>query len=97
MTGQIILAAPKSLVLLMAQNFMGEPEENISGEHLSGTLTETANMIAGNALKKMDSKKPFELEIPEMIDGIKQMDPNSFTLIQTTDAVLAFGLILDSA
>ena len=93
--GNITLVIPQSLVGEMAQNFMGTPKEELTSEHISGTLTEILNMICGNALGKVESKVPFELGIPEVIDESKISDSLLFNIIQTTDAVMALNISLD--
>lgn len=61
------LFIPDPLLLDMTQNFMGEEAEHCTEEYQQGTLKETLNMIAGNALKSMDTDTPPDLDIPEII------------------------------
>ncbi len=94
-SGKITLLIPESLLGEMAENFMGTPKEELTSEHISGTLTEILNMVCGNALGKAESKVPFELGIPEIIDESKIADSLSFNIIQTPDAVMALNISLD--
>jgi len=44
-SGCLSLVAPRNLIAEMAENFMGEHRENLTEEHLSGTLTEMLPLI----------------------------------------------------
>lgn len=94
-SGRVILMAPESLVAEMAENFMGEPLENLTPEHLSGTLTEMLNMVCGNALSKTAVKTPFELGLPKMIDGSAMATTEVFTIVETLKSKMAILLKLD--
>jgi len=93
-SGDLILLAPINLVTEMAENFMGESRNHLTHEHISGTLTEMANMVCGNALGKTDSKVPFELGIPELIDPSKILAKEMVTVVETTLSNMAFILNL---
>ncbi len=94
-SGRLILMAPERLVAEMAENFMGEPLKNLTREHLSGTLTEMLNMVCGNALSKTDTKAPFELGIPKMIDGSAMATKEVFTIVETIESKMAIQLKVD--
>jgi len=94
-SGHLILIVPENLGVEMAENFMGESYENITQDHLSGTVTEMLNMVCGNALSKTNSKVPFELGIPEMMDISKISDRQVFTLVETTESKMAIAVIMD--
>jgi CheY-specific phosphatase CheX len=94
-SGKITLLIPESLLGEMAENFMGTPKEELTSEHISGTLTEILNMVCGNALGKVESKVPFELAIPEMIDESTISDSLLFNIIQTPDAAMALNIGMD--
>ncbi len=91
-SGQVILAAPESLVLEMAENFMGEPRDQLTREHLTGTLKEMLNMVCGNALRHTKASTPFELGIPEIIDLSKIAPDSQFHIIETD--VAKMGMLL---
>ena len=91
-SGSLCILVPKELIGEMAENFMGEDRELLSDDHLSGTLTEMLNMVCGNALSKTDSKIPFELGIPEMIDEKKISDKELLTIVETTQSKMAICL-----
>jgi len=93
-SGNLILMAPETLVVEMAENFMGESLENLTPEHLDGTLTEMLNMVCGNALRKIEAKTPFELGIPKKI-GSTLFETHVFTIVETTDSKMAILLTLD--
>lgn len=65
-SGTIDLIVPESLLIIMAENFMGESRQNLTEEHLKGTLQEALNMVAGNTFSKIDSKSSFCLGVPEI-------------------------------
>jgi len=94
-SGHLILAVPRNLISEMAENFMGEPREYLTEEHLSGTLTEMLNMVCGNTLSKADSKAPFELGIPEAIKESEIAKNDIFTIVETTESKMAIALKID--
>ncbi len=95
-SGFFILVVPKDLLSTLAQNFMGETEKTLDPSLLEGTLTEMLNMIGGNALKKLESNVPFELDIPEIKDlDTGKTKPVFFTLVRTTGSTMAAGIVLD--
>jgi CheY-specific phosphatase CheX len=94
-SGSITLLIPKNLIDEMAENFMGTPKEKLTHNHISGTLTETLNMICGNALKKVEAKTPFELGIPKKIEAEKISPKLLFTIIETTESAMALNINLD--
>lgn len=94
-SGCVTLLIPKDLLFEMTQSFMGESSENLEDEHLSGTLTETLNMICGNALSKVDSKAPFELEIPKVVDEFKILESEMFTIVETPQSMMAINIKMD--
>jgi len=94
-SGTLILLAPENLVAEMAENFMGESRDQLTSEYLSGTLTEMLNMVCGNALSKTNSKVPFELGIPEMMDTSEISEKEMFTIVETTESKMAVLLKMD--
>ena len=81
MSGAIFLIIPEKALSVMAQNFMGVDESSITTELTDGTLTEALNMVAGNALTKLDEESYMGLGIPEIIDA---------TAISTSDNLAVF-------
>ncbi|MBF0302577.1 MAG: chemotaxis protein CheX [Desulfamplus sp.] len=65
-SGTISLIVPENLLMIMTENFMGEKRENLTSDHLEGTLKETLNMLAGNTFSKVDSELSFCLGVPEI-------------------------------
>ncbi len=89
-SGSVTLLAPRALLAEMTENFMGEPADSFIDELLEGTLKETVNMVGGNALRKIQASRPFELSIPELIPIAEFPDTPSFLLIRTPgDAMVA--------
>ena len=52
----------------MAANFTGLSPEEIEQDHLESTATETANIIGGNFLVKIDPQQQLSLSIPEVFN-----------------------------
>jgi len=94
-SGRLTLLIPKDLLTQMTQNFMGEPLEHLEEKHLSGTLTEILNIICGNALSKLEFENPFKLNIPEVIDGSSIPEAQLFTIIETTESMMAINISMD--
>ena len=94
-SGQFILAMPKDLMAVMAENFMGESIDDLTEEHLVGTLTETLNMVSGNTLSKLDSENPFELDTPQSVDISKIPANYPFMVIDTTVSAMAIHVTIN--
>ncbi|WP_041279393.1 chemotaxis protein CheX [Desulfobacula toluolica] len=94
-SGHFVLVIPKNLLVDMTENFMGESRDSLEKEHLLGTLTETLNMICGNTLSRVDSKVPFELNIPKVIDESEIPKSELFTIVETTPSMMAIHVSLD--
>jgi CheY-specific phosphatase CheX len=92
--GHVILAAPEPLIREMAENFMGEPRDQLTQDHLTGTLMELLNMVCGNALRYTPANTPFELGIPEMIDPSEIAADSQFHIIETDMSKL--GMLLQT-
>ncbi len=88
-SGSLAIVAPMNLVAQMAENFMGEAKGMLTDEHFSGTLTEMLNMVCGNALSKTESKEPYELGIPEVIDESEIQEKEKLMIIETTESKMA--------
>ncbi|MCF6246388.1 MAG: chemotaxis protein CheX [Desulfobacula sp.] len=93
--GRFLLVTPKDLLIEVAENFLGESRDTLEDEHLVGTLTEMLNMICGNALSKLDSKVPFELDIPEVISESDIPGSQPFIIIKTTQSNMAITVIIE--
>ncbi|WP_027362791.1 chemotaxis protein CheX [Desulfospira joergensenii] len=96
-TGSVSLFAPRELVSEMGANFMGEPRENLTENHLSGTLTEMLNMVCGNALSKVKTKEPFELGIPEILAHPDIPGTEPLNIVETLSGRMGFYLVLDGS
>ncbi|WP_457553537.1 chemotaxis protein CheX [Desulfobacula sp.] len=94
-SGRVTLLVPRDLLSEMTESFMGESLEHLEEKHRSGTLTEILNIICGNALSKIDSNTPFELDIPEVMDASKLPGTQLFTLIETTESMMAMSISMD--
>ena len=92
--GSVYLLVPRGLLLQMAENFMGEPADALSEGLLEGTLTETVNMICGNALRKIKTGTPFQLGIPKLVPGSEFPETKGSLLIQTPGSQMAAHITL---
>ncbi|MHB8068340.1 MAG: chemotaxis protein CheX [Desulfobaccales bacterium] len=61
---RIGLQVPESLARKMAANFLGTGEDQISQLEMEDILKETANMLAGSFLSKLEASAAFKLQTP---------------------------------
>lgn len=52
----------------MAMNFMGVTQDELQSEHIESMACETANIIGGNYLVRVDPDANCKLSIPEILD-----------------------------
>ncbi len=91
-SGSLYLLIPKSLLKIMAENFLGEEPANLMKSHFTGTMKETLNMIAGNTFSKINANTPFSLGVPEMLDQIPHNVFDTLLIIDTMEGQMALGL-----
>jgi CheY-specific phosphatase CheX len=63
---RIGLQVPKKLARIMAANFLGTTEEEISQLEMEDILKETTNMLAGSFLSKLEASAAFQLQTPQV-------------------------------
>lgn len=88
---------PAELTRSLAASFLGEDEGSVNEAHLTETVREIVNMIAGNTFSLFDDQKIFDLDIPEMVDfGAVQKSHSGpdeiFIAINTIDNCLGIQL-----
>jgi len=93
-SGSVFLLVPTRLLLEMAGNFMGESAETLGDDILEGTLTETLNMMTGNALRKVKTEKPFELGIPRLVPASEFPETQGSLVINTTGPQMVVNITL---
>ena len=93
-SGSVYLLIPTGLLSQMAENFMGEPAESLTDDLLNGTLTETVNMITGNALRKVKTEKPFSIGIPKMVPGSEFPETEGTLMVNTPGLKMAVHITL---
>ena len=93
-SGSVYLLVATGFLSQMAENFMGEPAESLGDELLEGTLTETVNMMTGNALRKIKAEKPFELRIPKLVPGAEFPETEGTLIINTPGPQMAIHITL---
>ncbi|MFH2093900.1 MAG: chemotaxis protein CheX [Pseudomonadota bacterium] len=88
-SGAIFLLIPQNILTIMTRNFLGDDTDQLSEKITDGTLKEALNMIAGNALTKLDEQSYTGLGIPEMISvSSLSMDEDS-VVFDTKDGLIA--------
>jgi CheY-specific phosphatase CheX len=68
LSGSFFLMVPESILSTMTEMFMGMEAGEVTETHLSGTISEAINIIAGNTFSKLDDQAVFNLEIPEFVE-----------------------------
>jgi CheY-specific phosphatase CheX len=68
LSGSFFLMVPENILSAMTEMFMGMEAGEVTETHLSGTISEAINMIAGNTFSKLDDQAVFNLEIPEFVE-----------------------------
>jgi CheY-specific phosphatase CheX len=98
--GVFIFTIPNQLAVSITSSFLGIDEEQAVGDHVTETIKEIVNMVAGNTFSKFDDQAVYNLGVPEPIsfDDVKatQIDPENeiFIGIDTLDSWLSFQLVL---
>lgn len=90
--GNLYLLMPTSVLQIMATNFLGEEPETLSEPHLSGTMKEALNMIAGNTFSKIDADTSFGLGVPEILNKFDLTFCDEFIIIETMEGRMCLGL-----
>lgn len=62
--GEIRILISKKMAGKMVQNMLNIREEDVTAKLLEDCLKESANMICGNFLRKLDSNQVFNLTLP---------------------------------
>ena len=97
-SGYFILSVPGKLALSLTLDFLGEDENNISGEQISETMKEILNMLAGGAFTHYDDSVLFNLDIPETVNSDKAetdesgLEEKIIVIIQTPDDCLSLAM-----
>lgn len=67
-SGCFFLCMPSSLAGSVSADFLGIREGDVTKEHITGTVQEMINMLAGNTLSNYDAQAVFNLRIPQLIE-----------------------------
>lgn len=68
LSGFFILMIPEGVLRSMTETFMGLEPGEVMASHLTGTVLEAINMVAGNTFSNLDNQSVFDLNIPELVD-----------------------------
>jgi CheY-specific phosphatase CheX len=79
LSGAFIFTVPHDILSGMTEMFMGLEAGEVTETHLSGTISEAINMIAGNTFSILDDQAVFNLEIPELVDAQSLSDTDGKT------------------
>ncbi|MFO7753342.1 MAG: chemotaxis protein CheX [Desulfobacteraceae bacterium] len=96
-SGRICIFMPDSLLKMMAENLMGLNPDDVTAEDTAGTLTEALNMIAGNALRKIDDRFSSHLGLPATVDPAEVKNLENMVIFQTLGGRLALAAQIDRA
>jgi len=66
--GHFIFFISKEPASSLTADFLGEDVESISPDHVTDTVKEIINMLAGSTFAGYDDQAVFDLGIPELID-----------------------------
>jgi len=95
--GYFIFFIPKEPASSLTADFLGKDIESISRDHVTDTVKETLNMLAGNTFRNYDDLAVFDLGFPELIDldDIRGDDSGEEVLItiNTLDNHLALKMV----
>lgn len=91
-SGRIRIFIPERLLCMMAENLMGINTEEVTSEDTAGTLFEALNMIAGNALRKIDDRFSSHLGLPEPVDPLDLRHARTPFVFETIGGRLAIDV-----
>jgi len=92
---------PEFLLMDITENFLGEDKDELTDEHITGTLNEILNMVAGSTFAEYDHENEVKLGIPEPVhvdDSMKkamEAYTETYYLVETTEGFLLFKYELD--
>ncbi|MBN1105308.1 MAG: chemotaxis protein CheX [Deltaproteobacteria bacterium] len=99
-SGHFVFFSPEGLTASLAASFLGEDPGKVTAAHVSDTMKEIVNMIAGNTFSILDDQAIFDLAIPEILEpfaggkGSPGSEEGIFILVQTIDNCLGLELVV---
>ena len=100
-SGHIHLFIPEDLAVSLTGSFLGNEEDAVLREHVTETVKEMINMIAGNTFSFFDKHAVFDLKVPEMIPFERTQEKGIggeggiLVLVETPDNCLAVQMVVD--
>lgn len=70
----------RALLIEMAANFMGLMPDEVGQSEMESMALETANIIGGNFLVKIDPEHSLKLSIPEILDAREVIDDDAWSV-----------------
>jgi CheY-specific phosphatase CheX len=96
LSGTFTLRMSMGSARLLAANFFGEEEADVSETAVADMVGEMANMICGSVLSRMETESHFKLSHPlaeVSSDLMQRMDSGVHQLLETDSGVLALCLM----
>ncbi len=88
-SGSVSLLMPQRLTKKITMNFLGADEEDITNEQIMDAAKETANMVVGSLLGRIDPGGKTKLHIPEanLVDdlSVRELFEHSGVILFNTD------------
>ena len=69
MRGEFLIGVDPRVAVVLAAGFLGLDEAEVSSEETEQVLRETANMICGAALSRIEAEDHMRLETPQLVEA----------------------------
>jgi CheY-specific phosphatase CheX len=93
--GSFTIQVPESLAQSVSANFLGIAPQELSYDHVTGTVLEMINMLAGGTLSAYNRSALFDLQIPELMgpQDTREHAEEIIIRVQTPENRMTFKLI----
>jgi len=101
-SGHLVFLIPEELAFSLTANFLGKNEDRVSNDHVTETVKEIINMIAGNTFSIFNPRAVFDLDIPKLVrsENLRRDHSDSeqdiFVVIDTLENRLALQMVIGS-
>ncbi len=94
MRGEFLIGIDPHAAVVMSAAFLGVEEADVSAEQIAQVMCETANMICGAALSRMEAEDHMRLETPTLTDAAAAFASGSYVqeFLVTPDGNLSTGV-----
>jgi CheY-specific phosphatase CheX len=76
--GEFLIGIDPHVAAVLASAFLGVDESDVAEAEIAQVMCETANMICGAALSRLESEDHMRLDMPELADAAAQFATGSF-------------------